>query len=413
MPFESTLKERATMINKPLENITEADLQDLIINPTPEKRHLEYKRELPSDASDSKIKFLAQLSSLANTDGGDILLGVEEDRAKGIPKELSGIEMTNPDQEIQRLDQIVQSGISPRIIAHFVSIRLDNGKYVIVGRVPASWRSPHRVVLAGHNNFYARDSAGKHPMDVDELRSAFLFSASASRQLNDFRDERVFAIQRDDTPERLGSTARTILHMIPLVSLSRPFDLDIKAIMSSPKHHYSLDPIGHSADSRRYNYEGYFTYVPSSPGRAHAYFQLFRNGIIESVEADLFETDIQDRKVICEALLEGGILESLRKYLTLYHDFEIPPPVFVCLTLLGFKDHSLPRVRGTLPFDLNQKMGRDVLRFPERIIEDFEESADSIMKPIFNALWNAGGYSEDLYYGEDGTWKNPKNQVLF
>lgn len=401
------------MLDKPLDSIREADLQQLIDNATPEKRHLEYKRELPTDAADSKIKFLAQISSLANTDGGDLLFGVTEDREKGIPKELSGVEMANPDQEIRRLDQIVQSGISPRIIAHFSPIKLGNGKYVIVGRVQASWRSPHRVELAGNNNFYARDSAGKHPMDVDELRSAFLFSERARRTLNDFRDDRLLAIQRDDTPERLDSTARTILHIIPLVSITRPFDLDLKAIMSSPKHHYSLDPIGHSAGSRRYNYDGYFTHVPSSSATAYAYFQLFRNGIIESVEAHRFKADIQDRKVICEAYLEQAIIDSLGRYFTLYHDFEIPTPIFVCLTLLGFKDHTLPPVPGTFPFQLYQKMGRDVLRFPERIVEDFKERADSIMKPIFDALWNSGGYSEDLYYAEDRTWKGPKNPILY
>ncbi len=395
------------MISKPLEDITEAELQQLIKNATPEKRHLEYKRDLPSDVKESKIKFLAQLSSLANTDGGDLLIGVTEDRDKGVPKELSGIEIANPDQEIRRMEQIVQFGISPRMVAYFAPVKLSSGRYVIVIRVPSSWRSPHRVIFNGEGNFYARDSAGKHPMDVDELRGAFLFTSSARKSLHDFRDERIFAIQTADTPVLLDSTARTILHLIPLISISRPIDLDIEKIESSREYYFALNPIGHSAGSRQYNYEGYFTHVPSSSGTALAYFQLFRNGIIESVEACSFDNSSSDPKYIYEANLEKGIIESLKGYLTLYGGLEIPPPVFVCLTLIGFKNHVLPSNR-EVPFLRGQKIGRDILRFPEKIIEDYGERTDSIMKPIFDSLWNAGGYPKDPYYKDNGTWVGPK-----
>jgi hypothetical protein len=59
------------------------------------------------------------------------------------------------------------------------------------------------------------------------------------------------------------------------------------------------------------------------------------------------------------------------------------------------------------PFQKNHKIGRDVLRLPERTIEDFGERTDLIMKPIFDALWNAAGYSEDPYYNDEGTWVGP------
>ena len=45
------------MIDKPLESIIEEDLQLLVKNSTREKRHLEYKRQMPSDTRESKIKF--------------------------------------------------------------------------------------------------------------------------------------------------------------------------------------------------------------------------------------------------------------------------------------------------------------------------------------------------------------------
>jgi len=66
-----------------LEKISQADLQNLIDNAVAEGRTIEYKQALPGGTDSEKKEFLADVSSFANTAGGDLLFGISED--KGVP----------------------------------------------------------------------------------------------------------------------------------------------------------------------------------------------------------------------------------------------------------------------------------------------------------------------------------------
>jgi predicted HTH transcriptional regulator len=76
------------MIPKPTNDIRLADLESLV-GRVPEGKTIEYKRELPAGTREERIKFLAAISSLANTAGGDLLIGVEA--KDGIPTGIPGV----------------------------------------------------------------------------------------------------------------------------------------------------------------------------------------------------------------------------------------------------------------------------------------------------------------------------------
>lgn len=59
------------MIHKKFEEITYADIQQLIDNAVSESRTLDYKRDLPGDSDSEKREFLSDIASLANAAGGD------------------------------------------------------------------------------------------------------------------------------------------------------------------------------------------------------------------------------------------------------------------------------------------------------------------------------------------------------
>ncbi len=74
-----------SIFNKSLSNINEEDLQELISSKTVENVRLEFKREEPS-----KEQILKKVTSFANTFGGYIIIGIEED-GRGIASELKGV----------------------------------------------------------------------------------------------------------------------------------------------------------------------------------------------------------------------------------------------------------------------------------------------------------------------------------
>ena len=95
-------------LNKPIGSITKADIDALINNQIPESTTLEYKESLLLDKPEDKKEFVRDISAFANTHGGDIIYGVREDKEKGIPKELCGFPLVNPD----RLNQCLEESLS-------------------------------------------------------------------------------------------------------------------------------------------------------------------------------------------------------------------------------------------------------------------------------------------------------------
>lgn len=110
-------------------------------------------------------------------------------------------------------------------------LRVDSN-LILALEVPRSWALPHAVVARGHWRFYARNSAGKYPLDVGELRGAFEFSASARERIAGIRTARLAAISAGEAPVPIETSGKTVLHIIPLNSLDPGFSVDPNDIAS-------------------------------------------------------------------------------------------------------------------------------------------------------------------------------------
>ena len=71
------------MINCPINEINQTNIETLITDKIGESRTLEYKEELPIGTDNEKKEFLADISSFANASGGDIIYGIKEERNGG------------------------------------------------------------------------------------------------------------------------------------------------------------------------------------------------------------------------------------------------------------------------------------------------------------------------------------------
>ena len=68
------------------EAIVESDLARLIVDGVGESKTLEYKEALTLVTDEQKREFLSDITALANTEGGDLVLGMKAD--KGVAAEL-------------------------------------------------------------------------------------------------------------------------------------------------------------------------------------------------------------------------------------------------------------------------------------------------------------------------------------
>jgi hypothetical protein len=393
-------------LNKPLESISEADLQALVSDGVPEGKVIEYKDSLPDDSHDDKKEFLADVSSFSNAAGGHLLFGIEEDA--GVPVQICGLQDIDPDADILRLENMLRDNIEPRIPGLSMrAIQTSSGSVVVV-RVPRSWAQPHVVKLQRHWRFYSRNSAGKYPLDVSELRGQFLLSETRAERVREFRAERLGKIVSDETPVTLIEGAKTVFHIIPFGAFD-PVLADV-AVLEKDVLHFSPIDTG-SIDGWRYNLDGLVTYAfAHDPSSACSYLQIFRNGCIEAVEASMMHVLEGKPPVISSGPYEGKLLSALRRFLSIQERLGVEPPLFVMVSLLGVSGYLVKPARPIDPIDPSwwtdhaKPIDRDALVLPEIVINAFELNPAEVMRPIFDIIWNASGWSRSLNYDDQGNW---------
>lgn len=375
------------MIAKPIESITETDLLQLIQAGTPESKHIEYKSALPDSGDSGNVKFLKSVTALANTQGGDLIYGMEA--KNGIPRQLCALTMPSADQILQRLESLCADGVSPRLAGvqyRFVSLT-DSGEVLVI-RVAKSWNAPHRVTAGGHAHFYGRHSAGAYQLDVGELRQAFTLSESVGERIRAFRANRLLALGNGETPIPLVPGAQVILHIVPLQSLTSEFVVDFSSRTQQQMQVLQrIEPPGASGWSQRLNLDGRLTYNDERDGMASAYAQLYRSGMIEAVQV---WPEWQGEKGLPSELYERNVIDALRSYQGALSELGVATPAYIFLSLLGVTGYVLARDGG-----FRRRVyyaDRDALILPELLIEDWSTNSAEVMRPLFDMVWNAFGY---------------------
>lgn len=393
------------LYDKPLDSLTEEDIQRLITEGVQEGKQLEYKEALPGNGYDDKKEFLADVSSLANSAGGDIVFGIREQRdangkTTGVPASpLTGIEGMNLDFEVRRLESLLRDTVKPRILGiNFKEIPLSNGNAVLVLRVPRSWTPYHVVDFQGHWRFYSRNAAGKYPMDVTEVRNAIVMSDTLAQRLQEFRLERLAKIAAGETPVPLMAGAKVVLHIMPLSMMDPTRRIDVAKVKPQ-----EVPPLNGGVGDYLLNVDGRLTFTGGMESTGYA--QIFRSGAIEAVDASMLHPWNGDRRTIPSVLFEREIVEATGKYLRLVGNQGVGAPAVLSLSLLGVKGYTMAVNPQRFPFGGGSPVDRDDLILPETVVEDLSTSADQVLKPSFDILWNACGWPRSLNYDENGVWR--------
>jgi hypothetical protein len=381
------------------DDITENDLKGLVDAGVPEGFNIEYKRDCYGNSDSDKKEVLKDISSFANSFGGHLIIGIEEN--KGLPIIIRGLQKINPDAEVQRLENLIRDGIEPRITGIKIkTVSIASGDFVIVIRIPRSWNPPHRVRAGNVNRFYVRNSSGVHEVSVEELRALFNLSATTQDRIQAFRRERLAILSADEGPMKIEHEGRLILHLVPLSAFGHGQSLDVKNIFD--KHSY-FRPISSAGMNQRFNLDGVINFRGGD--KCYGYTQIFRTGIIEATKSALIREQ-NGTKFLPGLPLGRDIFEVLPGYLEGLKILDVPPPFVVMISLQELYGASLAYKQNIYDFESSIPFNKSELILPEILIEDYGSAEDyqKRMRPAFDAIWNAAGYAFSGYFNEHDIW---------
>jgi hypothetical protein len=399
----------------PLNQVDGARIAGLVANAVREGRQLEYKEQLPGGSDDDKREFLADLTSFANTVGGDLIYGVRERRdanggPTGEPDMIVGLPGLNVGAQQLRLENLAQDGVEPRLPPlSFHEVRRDPDPPCLLLRVPRSWAGLHMVTFKNLSRIFGRNSAGKYQLDIGQIRAEFRARESEYERVRRFRAERIGRVVAGETPIPIGHGPKVIFHGLPVTTGDGPWS----RLMSTEETQISdlLPPLGGSASSWRFNLDGFVTYTIRPDPDRDGYAQIFRDGGIEKLSGGLIGLTRREgsppRDFFYGFHVEEAAINAFASNQRCWTHIGVEPPVIVglCLTgIMGVQLRSSPDSFRNEPVAFD----RDPLVIPEIVVEDLSRPAHEILRPLFNLLWNAGGWASSPYYNAAGQWKRPR-----
>lgn len=392
------------LFNKPLDELEEADLQSLIDDQIAEKQIVDYKKGLNLDSEEPRAEFRRDVTSFANALGGHLVFGMKE--TDGFPTELCGMDIPNFEAFRLRIDAILQTKVTPRVPGYRVHcLRLANGKAATVISIPKSFAKPHQVTVDKDDfQFWARNSAGKYRLSVDELRTVILQSETLTERIRNFRLERLSNQIADDTPIPMWDTARVVLHLIPLSAFDSPSAVDLQQVPKLDRELTSpiVEGDGFRYTEYRYNLDGILVHI-GVEDKSMTYLQVFRTGMLEYVEAYFINKSHSVHGKVWGPDKEQFVHSAINRALKLLAALGVAPPIVVMLSLVNVAGLKMdPKIGHAQTGRVAQPLRQNVLALPEQLIDSLNVEPDTILKPILDILWNAGGFARCLTYNAEG-----------
>lgn len=407
---------------KPLTEITERDLTGLIDNQVRENQNLEYKEIMYGNTDGEKREMLRDISSMANAEGGHILIGIAEDNQnEGIPVQIVGID--NGTDVSARITSSCLSNIDERIIGLGVHpVTLANGKSVVIIQIPRSPRAPHIITFGGLNQFWKRHDRQKSAMSISEIREGFAATEQSMVKIDEFLIKR-----KDSIPKtRMEQDATFFVSATPYFVGKERIDIHdprIRDLIRNPPGQRDHGKNVKCAGGPVPSLHGLISEIPKFKS-----LEVFRNGHCEFKAQMLprppLEGSFQERQPIIKDGAKYFIISSLaaveyivsflRFYKGLVDYLNINEPIVVFAAFFNtfhwglyelpdqaYQVEDIDCVRGARIWRKHE------LEIPARQIYPFD-LPDKIAREFADRIWNAFNYERAPFFDVNDNFVTPR-----
>lgn len=401
------------MIPKPAQEITEDDLALLVANRQEESTTLDFKRDLVGNDRDSTKEFVADVCAMANTKGGDLVFGVQED-TEGCAASIAPIQF-NPDEVITRLTNILTDSLEPKLHGVVMkAVPIAAGGFVLVLRIPRSYSGIHRSARDAH--FWVRESRSKRSLDVPGIVSRVGDLIGREDRIADFFARRYAAIGTGAYPLKLNEGPKLVIHIVPTRDILSGEEVDLSRVQESGE--FFVMP-GNRSSVSTYTFEGVLQHhTPNEQdGTVRAATLLFRSGVVESVASIALHTGNNGSAFIPIEFIENLTCQYLEQALpAVIERMRTELPLTVRIALVGANHHSGRTLNKELTLDLDfvpsVQVHAPVLVYPDILFESIPGCMPLKLESTFNRLWQSWGYARAYSFMRQGAYVIWRGQSL-
>lgn len=388
------------MIPKHVTDIEDGDLQELVTQRVEEGPTLEFKRDLPGDDRDSRRELIADVCSLANTRGGDLIYGLAED-AEGKAATLHPTHF-NSDEVITRLTNVLSDTIEPKL--HGVAMKavpIARAGSVLVVRVPRSQSGFHRNKSGRDGQFWVRETKSKQPMDVPGIINRVSGLLGREDRLTDFFARRYATISTGTYPLKLLQGPKVVIHVLPTRDILSGDEIGLEAVEQPGS--FLLMPNNRSSYAT-HTYEGVLHHheVNRDAGTIRAGSLVFHSGVVEAVatvlpheEGGVSFMPFESIESLCIQFLTHAVpIVSQRLGISL--------PLTIRIALVNANSKFARSLDRDLNWHLDPvpavQVHATVLVYPDLFVEALPDSWGLALEKTFNRIWQSWGYARAFSY---------------
>ncbi len=394
------------MLSSSLEGLNEEFFKRLCNDRHPESASLDFKRQLPDSSDKGKEEFKKDVCAFANSDGGDLVYGIDEGKNDNSHK-IDPITISNFEQELLRYRSLLED-IEPRISGvEFKSVSVTDGLILVI-RVPSSFNAPHGFNKNDFWKFPMRNGAKTTFFSYEQLRSAFDRTATITQQARQFIKERHQVII-DRKWMHLCEGPICVLHLLPISGLANRSFLDVKKVYERRNELLGFDNWPNSKSLM--NLDGLALYA-TEEGKVCEGVQAFRNGSLEGITSGGASQDRE--KFIPSIKIATFYRQAFIKFMSCLKKMEYAGPAVASFALLSVGDYRFPGNKSHgYGYDI-KPADRSELILPDIWIEDIQaisdqKDADAIVRPAMDILWQCFSFQECDLYDIAGNWSPNRN----
>jgi hypothetical protein len=204
-------------------------------------------------------------------------------------------------------------------------------------------------------------------------------------------------IRSEELPIVPEAGAKIVVHIFPLESFRPGFQINLEPLLEANV----IQPMSFmsSGYATFHDLDGVYIADVTGYAQSNGYSAVLRNGCVEVVQR------IGIDKVLPNPQLEEKLLQCYPQWLKWLQLLGVMPPVPIMVSFLDVEGCAISNRNIERMLSARRAIKQRDLLLHEVLLQKADEPAESVLRPVCDAIWQACGLQRSFNFDGQGHWK--------